>query len=177
MLRAGLLPGAEVGMAAARLGAVTAAGLCSRVSLCRGIPQPGCTHRSAEPLQRTAGSHHLPSLSPTNLSQPWISPYKNPRIDVFLAHDTTGLSLGVREHGSAIRPLCTLLQVSCKCIFWALPFGTSLRSWPVTSRRSKTRMSFKVLLSSTGFTENPKRRSGFLGSQTAEEKKVLLEAV
>lgn len=112
----GCCPGAEVGGQEPAWEPCQPLGSGSRVSLCRGIPQLGCTHSSAkQPLQRAAGSHHSPY--PTNLSRPCISPHKGPRIGVFLACVTTGLSPGVRERGSAISPFCALLQISCKCVF------------------------------------------------------------
>ena len=90
----------------------------SKWALLKGFPAQGNSPAGL----RTQLCKTPPATSLQPKSQPRISPYKHPRIHVFLAHAMTGVSLGVREHGFAINPLCTLLQVSCKCIFLSSSF-------------------------------------------------------
>lgn len=166
LLRAGLLPGAEVGRAAARLGALAALGSA------QGFP---CTGEFRGRPPHSSAKHPLQCPCKPK-SQPRISPYKGPRISVLLAHHDRG----VRVSGSMVLPStpCAPFLKSHANVFSEVFLSAHLRGLgPVTSRRSKTGASFKALPSSMGFTENPKCHSGFLGSQTGEGKKVLLEAV
>lgn len=89
-LRAGLLPGAGEGRAAAPLGALAALGSAQGFPCTGEFPGPAATQLCKAPSAM--------SLQPK--SQPRISPYKGPRISVFLArHDR-----GVRVSGSMVLP-------------------------------------------------------------------------
>lgn len=90
LLRAGLLPGAEVGRAAARLGALAALGSA------QGFP---CTGEFRGRPPHSSAKHPLQCPCKPK-SQPRISPYKGPRISVLLAHHDRG----VRVSGSMVLP-------------------------------------------------------------------------
>lgn len=155
MLWAGLVPRAEVGRAAAHLGALVALGSA------QGFPHPGefpvelCTQ-----LCKT-----LPALQPKR--QPWISPYRDPRISV-----TTGCQ-GVWV---CCQPLVDPSSSRMRMYFLSSCFPRISEVWACDLAKFQNQSKFQGT-SPASFTENPKHCSGFLGSQTAEEKIMLLEAI